>query len=297
MARFCPDCGNSVQEDFTFCPSCGARLSKSAAPDQQQKPGSASAPSEKVIICDNCGGENQAGNSVCEFCGIKLSGVEAFRNEPYKVKTVKKEERGKKASREKQGKQQSVTQVKELEMKKVWITLAVVAVIGFIILLASGVFDSPSTSPRTDFSRQQTEGSGVDLSNLPLIKELEDKYKADPSDNETLLRLAHLKQDSGLYEQAIINYREYLSEIPDNADARIDMGVCYYNLSRYDEAIAEMTKALEYSPNHQIGHLNLGIVNLAANNLEKSREWLQKAFDINPDSDIGKRAQELLRTH
>jgi tetratricopeptide (TPR) repeat protein len=84
---------------------------------------------------------------------------------------------------------------------------------------------------------------------------------------------------------------------PTNADARIDMGVCYYNLKQYDKAIAEMEKALKNSPNHQIGHLNLGIVNLGAGNLDKSKEWFQKAVNINPNNDIGKRAQELLQSH
>ena len=84
---------------------------------------------------------------------------------------------------------------------------------------------------------------------------------------------------------------------PANADARVDMGVCYYNLKNYPTAIAEMKKALEYSPRHQIAHLNLGIVNLTAGNLEDSKNWFQKAVDIDPDSEVGKRAKELLQSH
>mgnify|MGYP003514677669 FL=1 len=112
-----------------------------------------------------------------------------------------------------------------------------------------------------------------------------------------MLELAHLQNDSRMYEKAIINYKLYLQTKPEDADARIDMGVCYYNLKDYDNAINEMTNALKYEPNHQIGHLNLGIVNLSAGNLEKSKEWLLKAISLDPTSEVGKRAQELLQSH
>lgn len=303
MGKICPGCGSSLQETFKFCPSCGSYLQKLPVSDEQETQDT-SVTSEKVIVCNNCGGEISAESSVCELCGIKLSGRGVVRESAVKVtseKPVRKHDVSSKPSAEKiksvKKPQQVVSKGKELDLKQVWIIIGVVAGVGLILLYAAGVFDKPSSVQQTGFSPGQTQESGIDLSNLQLINELEAKYKANPSDNETLLQLAHLRQDSGLYEQAILNYQEYLSKVPDNADARIDMGVCYYSLRRYDEAIKEMTKALEYSPRHQIGHLNLGIVNLAANNIAKSKEWLQKAVDLNPDTDIGKRAQELLGTH
>ena len=84
---------------------------------------------------------------------------------------------------------------------------------------------------------------------------------------------------------------------PRDADARVDMGVCYYNLGDFNTAITEMETALKYNPHHQIALLNLGIVNLSAGNLEKSKEWLEKAVNENPNTDVGKRAKELLESH
>src|SRR5690606_25246217 len=109
---------------------------------------------------------------------------------------------------------------------------------------------------------QQNSSSGIDLSAMNEINALEEKVKANPDDLQSLLHLAHLKNDAGLYDAAIISYKNYLDKNPSDADARVDMGVCYYNLKDYNSAITEMKKALEYKPDHQIAHLNLGIVNL-----------------------------------
>lgn len=297
MVSFCPICGSSLNKKYNYCPSCGADLKEvNSVINQEDTKYDTSLSSGRIIICDNCGGENPPENSVCEQCGIKLSGNETTREANYKASKEKviREQQIKKVNTVKKT-QRINSDSKELDMKKVWGILGGIALVGLILLYAAGIFDKPSNSH--NFNQTQTQSSGIDLSHLEMINELEAKYKANPDDVATLLQLAHLKQDSGLYEQAIINYREYLTKNPDNADARIDLGVCYYNLGNYDEAIKEMTKALEYSPKHQIGHLNLGIVNLAANNIAKSKEWFQKAVDINPESDIGKRAQELLRTH
>ncbi len=113
----------------------------------------------------------------------------------------------------------------------------------------------------------------------------------------SLLELAHLKNDSGLFEAAIKNYTTYLAKNPKNADARVDMGVCYFNLQDFPNAIKEMETALKYVPNHQIAHLNLGVVNLSAGNLEKSKEWLKKAYELNPNNEIGQKANQLLNNH
>jgi tetratricopeptide (TPR) repeat protein len=132
---------------------------------------------------------------------------------------------------------------------------------------------------------------------MQAINDLEAKIKQNPEDYTSLLQLAHLKNDSGLFEAAIQNYKVYLDKNPKDADARVDMGVCYFNLKDFTNAIKEMETAIKYVPNHQIAHLNLGVVNLSAGNLEKSKEWLKKAYDLNPISEVGIKAQQLLSNH
>ena len=304
MFNFCPKCGNELKEEFKFCPYCGYKIGniERALKEELKNTGDQT---PGIIICDNCGEENSAENTVCSNCGVRLKGG-SFKQIPQRqLKSPAKEKQSHlkqsvKQSRTIKGNKQSIpsVSVKQLELKNILIIGVAIIGVGLIILLISGAFDkTDSSSNNGATSTGQNQSSGVNLANIPRINELEAKVKADSSDIETLLQLAHLRNDSGFYEQAINDYKKYLDKVPGNADVRVDMGVCYYNLKKYDDAIREMTTALKYKPDHQIAHLNLGIVNLAAGNIKESKEWLKKAVDLNPNSEIGKRAQELLQSH
>jgi tetratricopeptide (TPR) repeat protein len=290
---YCPNCGSKLETEFNFCPSCGFDLQnkiKNASNDNLAQ--------TEVIVCDNCGVENPEGASVCEGCGVKLKGETKTVTRSTIETEPKKSDKNQRTKKKQRNVQQSSQQVKEIDSKKIIGILAAILVGVFIILFATGVFDKPSSPGITNLNQVPNQQSpGVDLGALQRINELEERVKNNPNDSESLLQLAHLRNDSGMFEKAIENYQQYLNAVPDNADARVDMGVCYYSLRRYDDAIREMTKALEYKPDHQIAHLNLGIVNLAAGNIDKSKEWLRKAVNLNPNTEIGKRAQELLNSH
>ena len=145
-----------------------------------------------------------------------------------------------------------------------------------VLLAVTGVFDSGLKE-----NQQQTSndtGSGVNLANLNEITELENFVKVNPNDKASIVRLANLLQDSGLYDRAIIYYKKYLELDPTDSNARVDIGICYYNLNDLQSAITEMETALKYQPEHQLAHLNLGIVNLTAGNVDVSKEWFKKAL-------------------
>ena len=232
-------------------------------------------------FCNQCGSKLEAHHKFCPECGAKIS-----NNKNSKSVSVTK---------------QNISDAdgKTLNPIIIYGILAggIAAIV--IILLSSGML---STSSRVVNSVNQNEqqsetNSGVNLNSLQTINELEEKVKQNPEDQQSLLELAHLKNDSGLFEAAIQNYKTYLEKNPADADARVDMGVCYFNLRDYPNAIKEMETALKYVPNHQIAHLNLGVVNLSAGNLAKSKEWLQKAYDLNPTNEIGQKAEQLLKNH
>lgn len=304
MKSFCPNCGIELTKDYNFCPSCGSNLKDIKLPNYDV--------SEKyidkdIIICDSCGEENLAENSICKGCGIKLSGRNETREKiistPFSTpqKPAYKKSKNQKLNKPNQIKQPTnfvnKHDAKNLDFKKTSIILGGMLLVALIILFFT-VFNSPvPANNNITNTLPQNQNSGVDLANLQKINQLEDLVKNNPTDTKSLLELAHLKNDSGLFEQAIVTYKQYLDKNPSDADARIDMGVCYYNLGNYPSAIAEMEKALEYKSDHQIGHLNLGIVNLAAGNEEVSKNWLKKAVALNPLSDVGKRAKELLESH
>ncbi|HKI78541.1 MAG TPA: tetratricopeptide repeat protein [Ignavibacteriaceae bacterium] len=295
MLKFCPECGVKLDKEFKFCPECGfnlenVRLDTESLEDSKSK-----------VACSNCGEENNPENIVCSGCGARLK-EGSIKGPSKKQKTFQNKSsipNNKKSKKKSPGKNVKTNiqqeEIKTLSNKTIFTILGFLAVLILLILYASGTFDSKPVIT-TNISNQP-QNSGVDLSNLQKINELEAQVKANPNDTESLLALAHLKNDSGLYQQAIVNYRQYLEKNPKNADARVDMGVCYYNLQDYKTAISEMEEALKYKPDHQIAFLNLGIVNLAAGNLDKSKEWLQKAVKTNPGNNIASRAKELLESH
>jgi len=286
MSKVCNNCGRSVEENHKFCPGCGTPIESKIE--------------NKVLVCENCGSENSINDSFCSECGVKLNdktSKEVISKTSHQQKRSTEKPSYKKQKNKKPKKAQHQTNINEEKSLNRGKLLGIVgAAVGLIIILlyAEGVFDRPVT-PTTNI--QQTSGPQVNLANIQKINELDAQVKANPNNYELLLQLAHLRNDSGFYEQAINDYQTYLVKNTNNVDARIDMGVCYFNLKNFPKAIEEMERAIKINPTHQIGLLNLGIVNLSAGNLEKSKEWLKKSININPNSDIGKRATELLNSH
>ncbi len=192
--------------------------------------------------------------------------------------------------------QKDTARNKTISLKHILISAAVLLIIGFIILYSAGVFDSHKLETQnTEQSNQISKGA--DLSKLEEINNLEKQFNANPSDFNTLLELAHLLNDSGFKEKAIDKYQQYLKKFPQEPDVLVDMGVCYYELGQNQNAIMYMKEALKYNPNHQIANLNLGIVHLSMDEIETAKNYWKKAVAINPNNDIGKKAQELIKSH
>lgn len=313
MANFCGNCGTSLTTSFKFCPECGVEIitSDNKKSHTNQQPVSTESTFQKVIdiiICENCGDENLPEKEFCDGCGIRLKGtvtqktieVKSEKVEPPTHQKTVTHQKVKKNKRKLKSppKVESKKDEKEFDSKKIYLIASVIVIFVVVILVSSGVFDSSEPSfPTTNTDPNQSTGSGIDLGSIQRINDLEAKLNANPDDTETLLALAHLKNDSGFYDKAIPLYQRYLKKFPENADARIDMGVCMYNLGDYDNAIKEMKKALEYEPKHQIGYLNLGVVNLTAGNVDIAKEWFQKAIELGPNTDVGKKAKDLLNSH
>ncbi|MFZ1519063.1 MAG: tetratricopeptide repeat protein [Ignavibacteriaceae bacterium] len=231
-------------------------------------------------FCKECGYKFDGNFKFCPECGTKISSTKEAKHSKHGSSPVLQNDG------------------KNLNPKVIYGIMGGGIVVIAIILLTSGILDSPTVvSTPVEQNQQQMGNSGVNLNNMQLINDLEARVKQNPEDYKSLLELAHLKNDSGLFDAAIENYKTYLDKNPKDADARVDMGVCYFNLQDFTNAIKEMETALTYVPNHQIAHLNLGVVNLSAGNLEKSKQWLKKAVELNPTNEVGKKAEQLLNNH
>ena len=129
------------------------------------------------------------------------------------------------------------------------------------------------------------------------IQELENSVAANPDDMSLTLQLANSLHDRLLYDKAIPYYKAYLVMNPKDANARVDLGICYKELGNYTEAENEMKTAMHYVPNHLNAHYNLGIVYLSEGNLQESNIWFKRTVALDPGSEVGKRAQQLLIQH
>jgi TolA-binding protein len=288
--NYCAECGFKIESEFKFCPNCGSKIySDISSLNSTQNE------SIESVICKNCGEENPIENSNCFSCGIPLSGNKTKRQDGPKQE-LKKVDRNESSLKNTSVKRNGINEEKVLDNKKILIISSAIVVVFIFALVASGVFDSGIQKDVSQMSNQ-TSVPGVNLTNMEEITQLENKVSTDPEDMESALHLAHLLQDANLSEKAIMNYKKYLTKFPENADARVDMAICYYNLGDYTTAISEMETAIKFQPNHQIAYLNLGIVNLAAKNVEASKSWFKKTAELDPNSEAGKRAQELLNSH
>jgi tetratricopeptide (TPR) repeat protein len=138
------------------------------------------------------------------------------------------------------------------------------------------------------------------------LSPLEQAVAASPRDPAALLNLANGLHDNRAFARAADTYRKYLALVPDNPDARVDLGICCFELARmdtvnpaplYTSAIREMESVLKQTPDHQPAAFNLGVVNLAMGNLQQSNAWFRKAVEINKNSDLGAKAQRMLDQH
>jgi tetratricopeptide (TPR) repeat protein len=235
-----------------------------------------------IKFCPECGFKLDKDYAYCPNCGIELIKV---REELNKINPS--------ASKSKV----SPSLQKNLKNNKLFVIIGSLVLLVALILVLSDIFYVPKAKELVQAPVQNNQTSGVDLSAMNEIKALEDKVSANPEDSQTQLQLANLKHDSGMFESAIINYKKYLETNPSNADARVDMGVCYFSLKNYSEAIAEMKKAIQYNPEHQLAYINLGIVYMSSGSLDEAKKSWQKAVELNPGSENGLKAKELLESH
>jgi tetratricopeptide (TPR) repeat protein len=183
----------------------------------------------------------------------------------------------------------------------------IIAITACVVLTVWLVRSPSSILPVQSSVSSQTQS--LTPSNSPMdqeIKKLENFIESHPDSSDAILLLAHLYQDFGQYQKAISAYLKYLEEKPKNADARIDLGVSYFQSAFEDtvnkaaflnNAIGEMEEAIRYSPEHQLGHFNLGVVYLQTGGIEKANQYFQKCISLNPQSNVAKKAKEILAQH
>lgn len=283
----CGECQLPLVWGDRFCSSCGKPVEW---PTQMATTGLQGA----TVRCQQCGAENDAANETCKSCGVTLGTAKSRKEkspQPEQPRTARKK-------------------ALDQSVAASWKMVA-----GFVVFLAIGVLTLElltvkkiATVPKKPV---QENTSTANMQALQQIDAMEKRLAANPNDDELQLQLANVLNDNRFYDKAIQRYSEYLQKHPKDADARVDLGICYYETDRTDEAKREMMKALESNPKHILSHFNLGIVNLriaqtamnagnteqANKAIQEANEWFRKTVVLDPNGSAGQRAQRLLAEH
>jgi cytochrome c-type biogenesis protein CcmH/NrfG len=247
-----------------------------------------------------------ADSDYCESCGARLKPATEPPQAPLQILSRPP---AKAATRPKKIVPPRQKDKKKRPHVEPWQVITGVVVFVFASFFVYTEFLRPESSPP---ATNQQQGLGAPSPGmLQEIDELQRIVDANPTDTSSLLRLANLLNDAGmtnstLLMRAVNMYTKYLALKPDDPNARVDMGICYFQMSRMDtenarslidRAIKEMETAFTTHPTHQPAAFNLGIVHLNAGDFEESTKWFKKAVEINPNSELGKKAQHLLEEH
>jgi len=142
-----------------------------------------------------------------------------------------------------------------------------------------------------------------------MVKEIQSLQKAvdaNPRDARSVLQLANLYHDVRLFPKAIAMYERYIEIDPSNADARVDLGTSYFEMSfedtsRRGEYLAAakeaMEKALTYVPRHQLALFNLGIVRFHTGEIDEALDSFKKCVMVDSTSETGRKAMQFLNQH
>lgn len=287
----CSTCSTELLWGDKFCSSCGLAIDwpvVSNLPVESSAISAGPRPELRGDTCPLCGAKNRPDSSFCESCGVKLESpaqpVRATQQE------VSRKDRSSKPTRQRGVAKDEPAPMATWKMVAGLAVFLVVGVLGLEMLTAKRV-------PVEEHDHDQPSANSANMQVLPQIEALEKKISADPNDLQSILALANLLQDNRFYDRALVQYDSYLRMKPNDADALVDRGICYYDMGRYAEARSSMMQALKIDPKHALGHFNLGIVSLREGNMKESNEWFRKTIALAPDSPAGQQAKQFIEQH
>lgn len=128
------------------------------------------------------------------------------------------------------------------------------------------------------------------------VAELTARIDADPSDTASVRALAEEYFRVGRYADSALWQARIVERAPDDVDARLILGVAYFNDGQLDAAEAQWTRAAELAPTSPDPWYNLGFLFLSRNppDYERVESAWRKVIQLAPDSDIARTAQNHL---
>jgi hypothetical protein len=118
-----------------------------------------------------------------------------------------------------------------------WHYVAGVIVLGLVVYLTVLEVQRPAPTTKNPQVHENIPEHSSAL--LKEIERLQQVTESNPDDGPSMLRLANLLHDNAmadprLFVRAADAYRKYLALNPKDGDARVDLGICYFELARLD---------------------------------------------------------------
>lgn len=302
MARavlVCSICGKELSATDKFCPECGVKVEPEGS-----KPESEAQSTARVLTCEVCGHENSHSGTYCETCGAQLPA----RNITHAPLADEAEKPGPLRRRVKPSSSSSFNP----EPWHYVVGILIAGIVGVFVYMesqreSSANVGQPASAPAQSTAAQTPPSKEL----LDAIDRLQRTVNENPNDAGSKLLLANTLHDGAMHDammlpRAIEAYKSYLKDKPGDPNARVDLGICYFELGKIDSvhsvrlysmAIDEIQTAVRSSPTHQPAAFNLAIVYLYSGDFDESNRWFRKAVDLNPESELGKRAKVILEQH
>ena len=277
----CGNCGQEIDPSDRYCSSCGASVELNAARLPARQDERVARESGGDYACGLCGQKNDAASSTCKSCGGALSPRSSSRGEPSSGKSSPSPK---------------LPPLRALQSWKLTLGLGIVLVATLLIVKSSR--NDPPETP--DGVSQHDSGAAQE------IRSLQQAIDADSRDAGSMLKLANLYHDVRLFPKAITMYERCLELDPTNADARVDLGTSYFELSFQDTARKSeclgaakeaMEKALSVAPQHQMALFNLGIIHFHTGEFDRALESFRKCVTVDSTSDVGRKALQFINQH
>lgn len=277
----CGECGKWIKLGDQNCPHCGKVVDWSTEPPTAE----AGEMSGGVRSCKRCGSENAADATFCGTCGAKLQGARRHQSQSSHQSARQEKDRGSKK--------------RESQAGSLFSWKVIFGFLGLLLIVVVGVelfSKKEQVAVQEQSAVPQMPAANIQLAGQ--ISELEKVLAANPADMQTLLKLANMSHDGRFFDKAITYYKRYVEKNVKDANARVDLGICYFENGDLDEAQKQMQTALKYDPKHLQAHFNLGIVNLRARRFEEANAWFKKTIALAPpNSEIGQQAKQFLEQH
>lgn len=93
-----------------------------------------------------------------------------------------------------------------------------------------------------------------------LIEEYRNILSQDPNNLAALIALGNAYSESGAWREAIEQYQHALRIEPQSADVRTDLGTAFRNIGLPSQALAEYRLALGHEPGHLNARYQMGVL-------------------------------------